>query len=411
MTPSDTPVTFFKIRLRMDRRRSARRKDGTFPIVINVPHGTHAVLINTDISLPPETWDDRTQLYTGPGAQRVNNTLTALLGGVQRRAVELRATGRWAKLRTPADIRAALSGNAAVIGTTDVVGYMQRHMQTIDRPKTRLTYANTLDHLRRYTDGAWLDFDDLTPKWLRDFSDWLRRHERLAVNSVAIHLRNLRTVVNRAIDDEITSVYGFRRFSIRTEATPHRALSPDRLRRLLAAPVIATEEEYRDIFLLGFLLLGINLADLSRLRAVEDGRINYRRAKTGKLYSVRVEPEAQEIIDRYRGREHLLAPFDRYADHQDYARRLNYALKHLGGTEIGFRGKRTYHPIEPALSYYWCRHTWATIASSIGIPEDTIRHALGHGGRTVTDIYIDYDIRHVDEANRRVIDYVLYGKE
>ena len=41
---------------------------------------------------------------------------------------------------------------------------------------------------------------------------------------------------------------------------------------------------------------------------------------------------------------------------------------------------------------------------------DTIAHALGHGGNTVTDIYIDFDQSKVDDANRRVLDWVLYGR-
>lgn len=36
--------------------------------------------------------------------------------------------------------------------------------------------------------------------------------------------------------------------------------------------------------------------------------------------------------------------------------------------------------------------------------------ALSHGGDTVTDIYIDLDVRKIDEANWRVLDWVLYGK-
>ena len=61
----------------------------------------------------------------------------------------------------------------------------------------------------------------------------------------------------------------------------------------------------------------------------------------------------------------------------------------------------------PKISSYWARHTWATIASSIDIPKDTISAALGHGGNTVTDVYIRFDRRKVDEANRKVINYVL----
>lgn len=41
-----------------------------------------------------------------------------------------------------------------------------------------------------------------------------------------------------------------------------------------------------------------------------------------------------------------------------------------------------------------------------------ISKGLGHSfGLSVTDIYIDFDNSKVDEANRRVIDYVLYGKD
>ena len=54
------------------------------------------------------------------------------------------------------------------------------------------------------------------------------------------------------------------------------------------------------------------------------------------------------------------------------------------------------------------RHTWATIAASLDIPKETIAAALGHGGNTVTDIYINFDQKKVDDANRKVIDYVFH---
>lgn len=38
--------------------------------------------------------------------------------------------------------------------------------------------------------------------------------------------------------------------------------------------------------------------------------------------------------------------------------------------------------------------------------KEVISHALGHGNNTVTDIYINFDYKKVDEANRKVIDCV-----
>ncbi len=61
--------------------------------------------------------------------------------------------------------------------------------------------------------------------------------------------------------------------------------------------------------------------------------------------------------------------------------------------------------------FYISRHSWATLAAELDIPKETISAGLGHEiGSDVTSIYIKFDQKKVDDANRRVIDY-LFGKE
>jgi hypothetical protein len=55
----------------------------------------------------------------------------------------------------------------------------------------------------------------------------------------------------------------------------------------------------------------------------------------------------------------------------------------------------------------YARHSRATIAYNNGIPKDTVRLALGNGSNTVTDTFIDIDLKLVDEANRKIIDLVI----
>lgn len=103
---------------------------------------------------------------------------------------------------------------------------------------------------------------------------------------------------------------------------------------------------------------------------------------------------------------------DSRKDYLQYVRQTNNALRKIGDCErTGLGGKKNHKAICPDLSTYWARHTWATIAASLEIPKETIAAALGHGGNTVTDIYIDFDRKKVDEANRKVLDWVLYGKK
>lgn len=167
---------------------------------------------------------------------------------------------------------------------------------------------------------------------------------RLCVNSRAMHLRNLRNVINFAIDDGITQNYAFRNFHIPTEETAMRVVPIDKLRLMMGLQLNKTDSEYRDMFLLIIYLVGINMKDLANLTPANyiDGRIEYRRAKTGKLYSIKVEPEAAEIIERYKGKKHLLSPFDRYKSHTNYLIHLNEGLRRIGPIEVDANGKPKY---------------------------------------------------------------------
>lgn len=132
---------------------------------------------------------------------------------------------------------------------------------------------------------------------------------------------------------------------------------------------------------------------------MHNGRIEYYRQKTHKLVSVKVEPEAMAIIGKYKGKgDWLLDILDKNPDYVIFSASSNRALKLIKVDDNG----TTF----PFLSTYWARHTWATIAAELDIPKETIAHALSHSVNDVTSIYIKFDNRKVDEANRKVIDYV-----
>lgn len=87
---------------------------------------------------------------------------------------------------------------------------------------------------------------------------------------------------------------------------------------------------------------------------------------------------------------------------------MDIVLKEIGPMERkGRGGKKERQPLFPDLSSYWSRHTWATIAASLDIPKEVIAEALGHTSNSVTDIYIKFDHKKVDQANRAVIDLIF----
>ncbi|MCH5225080.1 MAG: site-specific integrase [Muribaculaceae bacterium] len=282
---------------------------------------------------------------------------------------------------------------------------------------TRNLYDRTWIQIEKYAleekiDLPHLTFEDITVKWLRDFDTFLSKTSP-ARNARNIHFRNIRAVFNDALDDEVISCYPFRKFKLKNEETVKRNLSVENLRLIFNCKVEKYAELYQDMFKLTFFLIGINPVDLAHLNGItSDGRIEYQRAKTHRKYSLKVEPEAKAIIEKWRGEKYLLSILDRWKDYKNFSRQMNIALQCMGMKRTGLGGKKDdKNKLFPDLTIYWARHTWATIARKIGISKDDIKLSLGHGSKTVTDIYIDEDLEKIDEANRRVMDWVLYGKK
>ena len=308
------------------------------------------------------------------------------------------------------------TGNETAFGT-----FAEKFIARRGKEKTRQVYEMTLRKMGGYCDVGRLRFADISVGWLRDFEQWLG--ETCSVNTRGIHLRNIRAVMNAAIDEGVVpaDLYPFRRFKIKKEETMKRSLSVGDLRRLRDYPCEGWQRKYVDVFMLSFYLAGINLVDLMGLPPLgADGVIRYRRSKTGVLCQLSVPPEARAIIERYRGERHLLWFGERLKPGaegwHDWLHRFNEGLQKVGpsgymyvrrkGQCGGKQRVKVYNALFPELTSYWARHTWATLAAEIDVPDAVIDAALGHRSPCrMADIYIRRDARKVDEAVRRVIEY------
>lgn len=222
-------------------------------------------------------------------------------------------------------------------------------------------------------------------------------------------MRSFRAVFNDAISNDITVNYPFRHFKIKTEETRKRSLSLEDLRDIRTMELEKWQEEYRDMFMLMMYLGGINAADLFQAKKTDivDGRLEYRRQKTHRLYSVKIEPEAMAIIKKYRGKRYLLNVLDRYSQYECYLAHMNKALKTFG-RKLGKQKRVLSMGRWPELSTYWTRHSIATLCSHLGVNIDVISQILGHSfGNPTTAIYVRPDPKRADKAIRLAIDAII----
>ena len=395
-----------KVKIILDTRR--KLADNTYPIKLscNIKNKGN-VTISTNIYVNDGCLLNNTIINTR-NAEIYNSILTTKRFKMEELLLKMKLDGTLAI--TPIDnirerIKIALSDYDLKQKTPTFFETANKFIAVKDQPKTKQACEYMLNHLKAYNKNENLYFADITTRYLTDFENHLKSIN-LAINTISIILRNMRAIFNYAINEEIISFdcYPFRKFKIKHEPTRKRALTIEQLRSLIKLqPETQEKTKIRDIFLLMVYLIGINTKDLLNIKEIVNGCIEYKRFKTGKLYSIKIEPEALDIINKYRGSEYLLdIPYrDNFTNH------LDNTLKKLGAVEYGKYNKKLITPIEPKLSSYYARHTWATIASELEIPKETIAHALGHGGNSVTDIYIDFNQKKIDEANRKVIDYIL----
>lgn len=384
-------------KLYLDARKL--RQDGTAPMRIMVRHNNKTASIPTSVTLKPSQWDTAKQKVIGcPQRVMLNDHLASLMVSVREALMKISQGARPMRLMTAkelcertADILHPQEEGAVLFGVT-YKAFAERH----ENPRTRQIYADTWHMIEKYDRRAGsLTFEDVDKAWLESFFTWCGKTSP-SVNARNIHLRNIRAVFNDAIDNDLTTAYPFRRLKIRPVATAKRNLPISQLASLIFGECKDWQRKYVDAFYLSFLLIGINMADLLTLpkSALQDGRLVYNRKKTKRLYSIKVEAEAMELLRKYEGRERLLSFAEGCTAYTNFAMRMNRCLTSL---------------MEGVTTYY-ARHSWATIAASLDIPKDTIAAALGHGGNSVTDIYIEFDRDKIDEANKAVISALLAFK-
>ena len=393
-----------------------------FPLKLRIAQKKEVAYVSLNFKVATHEWDEASGMVIGnKKAKTYNSIIKAKLGVAEKTLANLDLLGKTNKLSAN-QIRDIIENGGEFQEEKAGHNFYDFYVECMNKKakdKTRSSYEQSLVNLTKFDPNIKeRTFEELDYKYMERFDEWFEERE-VGINSRAVYYRNIRTVFNDAIEDELTENYPFKKFKIKKAPTKKRNLSIDELILLKNYPcTYGYHEKYRDIFMLMFYMRGINAVDLFKLtnENIRHGRIDYIRSKTGKPYSVKIEPEMQKIFNRYKGKDYLLDVADGAKDEKDYVtkyegflHRMDRGLKKIGPMKRkpGRGGKLEFNPILPQISQYWCRHTTATLMSKMGYSIDLIASSLGHdNGNKTTNIYIEYNQDAVDEANRKLIDYV-----
>jgi integrase len=303
----------------------------------------------------------------------------------------------------------------------------------------KTTGINSLCHFLNHKNGnEKLLIKDLTSRFLREYEAWLRQERYItvrqnktakqayktikkpALNDTGVHsyMGIIQSVFNAALlhfndyekGDIIISNDPFKVYTIPAVLeAKKRAVDVYIIRKIYNySPVNKRKRTTmftRDIYILSFLLAGMNAVDMLNCRMV-NGRIEYERQKTkdrrkdNAFISVYIHPLALPIINKYRdpSGQHLFDFYKRYNNVRNLTKGIHRGMRSLCD-ELGI----------DYIQFYSARHSFATIArNECNISKDDISLCLNHSsGKTVTDTYIKQDFSRIDKVINKVVEYVF----
>ena len=362
-----------KYRLVYNRKKQLN-KQGTALVQVEASLNQRKVYFKTNIYLKPEHWDKRTaQVCNHPQADDLNSMLFEFVLHLQGVELALWKRGVPATLSLLKD---AMKKNRPVNVTFPV--FAKEYVQHSDRREsTKENLYTTITVLQEFRPG--LDFKDITYTFLKDFEVYLREKGN-GVNTVAKHLRQLRTLVNEAINQGYihADAYPFRKFKIKQEKGRHEFLTPDELRKLENLEM--SDKKLRHV-LDAFLFccyVGLRFSDFCQLTPANFTKINgkkwlyFKSIKTGIELRIPLhllfEGKALAILERY-----SIEEFASLGSNSE----VNKALSVIVGMAR----------IKKHVTYHTARHTCATLLIHQGVPITTVQKLLGHPSVKTTEIY------------------------
>jgi integrase len=395
----------------LDERRE--KKDGSYPLVMRLGHNKRTTSIPLGVSLFTKDWDEETRIvkksYQGSGSvTRLNNTIQKTKSDAMDIIIKLNETGVLQNLSI-LDIKSRLVKKSASTSFFEYTNQQIEDLVTANRIGTARSYKGVVAVLKTFNNDRDLSFKEINYTFLTKLENW-HLSKGNSYNSLSVYVRAIRAIFNKAIKEAIIEkdLYPFTDYKVKSVPTEKRALDIELLQAIIKREIPDNDICFnpRNYFVASYMMYGMNFTDMAYLKKsnLVDGRIQYRRRKTSKLYDIKVTPNLNTILQHYISLDEnsvYIFPIVKREgallqdkDIQWSRKRYNKKLKMLA----------TLCGIEQNLTSYVSRHSFATQAMLQQVPLNAISTMLGHSSLKTTEIYLkSLSTSILDDYNAKIL--------
>jgi integrase/recombinase XerD len=379
----------------LDERRE--KKDKTYPLVMRLGHNERTTSIPLKISLLKKDWDDEARIvkksYSGTNSVTwINNKIQKDKADAMDIILKLHESELLQNLSI-VDIRNRIVKNSSSTSFFNYTNQIIEDLKSANRIGTAKNYKGVVAVLKTFNNDKDLSFKDITFNFLTKFENY-HLGKGNSYNGLSVYVRVVRAVFNMAIKDGIIEKdsYPFSNYKVKSVPTEKRALELELLQAIINKKIPAKHICFnaRNYFVASYMMYGMNFTDMAYLKKTDiiDGRIQYRRRKTSKLYDIKITPNLNKILLHYiskNGDSPYIFPIikresalQQDKDIQWARKRYNKKLKELAKL----------CKIEQNLTSYVSRHSFATQAMLQQVPLNAISAMLGHSSLKTTEVYL-----------------------
>ena len=381
--------------------------NGEHPIMVRICKDGKKKYVSVGISVKAKHWnfDKNEPKPNCPNREHICLLIASKKAEYEKEAIKLKSEGRdftvdglHEKIQSPTITRTV----------ADIFNEYIEHLRQEKRTGYMKSVLQVYNSLVKYNGHLNIYFDEVDFRWLREYEIWLKG-EGLAVNTIGIRFRTLRTIYNYALTNDWVKAenYPFKKYKVSklSEETIKRALSKEDINRILLYPCSSGYTRLAiDIFAFTYYVGGINFVDIANLTHSNliNGCLVYKRQKTGKLIRVPLPQQALELIYKYRSSTYLFPIYNEtHQTEQAKANRLHKVITKVNN-HLKQIGEELNLPI--TLTTYVARHSQATVMKKAGVPTALISQIMGHSSERVTKIYLDsFGNDQMDEAMKNLL--------
>lgn len=393
------------VKIILDKRKA--KPDGTYPIYFQICHKRKTTTRSTKIYIPEHDWDENSKSIkkSNPSHKALNIKLKKDYADFQSQLL----------LANDDEVKIFLNPIPIVEPIIEEKKTIYKFAQELinqlridGQIGNAWVYESTVNALKSFHPED-ITFEQIDYQFLTKYNSFLVGR-KIKHNSIYLYVRTLRIFYNKAIKSKIVdrSLYPFYDYKLRPEKTKKRAVDLITLKKVSSVelPIDSAIWHARNYFMLSFYLIGISIVDLSLLKKsdLKNGRVSYKRRKTGKWYDIKLHADALRVLHFYQNNsEYILPLVDPVVSTEEQMIRGIKSKTKLINKYLHEIVKLL--KIDQKITTYTSRHSWATIAKKSGFSIELIAEALGHeyGNRT-TAVYLDtFDQSVIDGVNEKVI--------